>query len=294
MKNIIKTCLMILSVCSIAAATAPVTKYNLPSVDFAKRFGKHCTSHKNMIGRQVSGLCDDANLCNDVDQYKACYVNCIQNRTKEDKKTTDILGNLAACHNNLKDKNGYPIVRPNSIIGSDKEARAIFEQANLRLNRDRYQVKNVQTFEMPADRYQPERTPGINSVKSLNPFSTNCTTHKNALGITTNGVCDNGKQCTAAGYKKCYTSCVEKRKVDEKTYYVLKQLVKCPIDNRDLELGAMANDVRYKYHMYERQNHPTLAPTPKKVEQPVNKQDDVGASYLNALKKRPAQAPAVH
>ncbi len=305
MKNIIKICLLIMSICSTANATTSETPYTpksggLPSIDFVKRFGKHCTTHKNIIGRQVFGLCDDGNLCNDPQQYKACYINCIQNRKKEDEKTTYIFGKLAACHNNVMDPTGKYIIlkRPNAILNADKEAKGIFDQANLRLNRDKYQVKNVKTVETPADKYQPTRTPGINSTKSINPFSTNCTTHKNALGITTNGVCDSGKQCTADGYKKCYKSCVENRKVDDKTFFVLKQLVKCPIDERDTVLGTMAKDVRDQYRKYELANYQSSNSVPKKViGQKSNdydaSKDDVGQSYLNALKKPQAPVPPV-
>lgn len=296
MKNIIKICLLAIGICSFAHA-APQTNYTpkssgLPSIDFAKRFGKHCTTHKNMIGRQVFGLCDDANLCNDTQQYKACYENCIKNRKKEDEKTTYIFGKLAACHNNKMDPTGKYIIlkRPNAMLNADKEAKAIFEQANLRLNRDKYRVSNVKTVETPADMYEPARTPGINSTKSINPFSTNCTTHKNALGITTNGACDNGKQCTAEGYTKCYKSCVENRKIDDKTFFVLKQLVKCSIDARDIILGTMAKDVHNKYRDYELANYKPTNVTPTKVTGQKSSdydasKDDVSQFYLNTLKK---------
>lgn len=297
MKNIIKTCLLAIGICSIANAV-PSESYTpkssgLSSVDFAKRFGKHCTTHKNIIGRQVFGLCDDANLCDDPEQYKACYVNCIEKRSKEDEKTTYIFSKLASCSNNIMDETGKYIVvkRPSPAINNDPEAKAIFDQANLRLNRDKYQVKNVQTVKTDADTYEAERTPGINSSKSINPFSTNCTTHKNALGMTTNGVCDNGNQCTTAGYTKCYKSCIEKRKVDAKTFYILKQLVKCPIDERDSALGTMAKDVRSKYREYELANSKPVNSVPQKVIGQKSKdydpnEDEVGKSYLNVLKPR--------
>lgn len=259
MKNIIKIGILSLGLCltqaslviagpSASTAQTPavvqnqyVAKSGFPSIDFIKRFGKHCTVHKNLLGRQVAGLCDDANLCTDPAQYKACYVNCIKNRSKEDAETTYVLDKLASCKVNY----------------SDKEMLAISNQAKLRLSQaNRPQVK-AQTFEMPADRYQAARTSGINSFKSINPFSTNCTTHKNALGIMTKGVCDNGKQCTAANYKKCYTECVANRAVDEKTFYVLKNLVACRFDARDLEVGKIAKDVHDKYQDYELANLPT-------------------------------------
>lgn len=214
----------------------------LPSMDFIKRFGKHCTSHKNMIGRQVSGLCDDANVC-DPKQYKACYKLCIQGRKQEDEKTMYIFGKLASCN----------------VDPSDKESVDIFNQANLRLNKDKKQGITSKTFKMPVEEYQPERTVGIRSVrKTLNPFSTNCTTHKNKLGMTTSGVCDNGKQCQTANYKKCYNECVAGRPADDKTPYILKKLNDCRANPNDLELGAMAKDVFNKYHLYELQKGPEL------------------------------------
>lgn len=214
----------------------------LPSLDFIKRFGKHCTSHTNMIGRKVSGLCDDINVCN-PEQYKACYKNCIQNRKKEDEKTMYIFGKLAACQ----------------INPSDKESVNIFNQASLRIKQAKGKNISTKTFEMPADKYQPKRSEGVRSVvKTLNPFSTNCTTHKNALGRMTSGVCDNGKQCQTANYKKCYNECVMGRPVDEKTFYVLRNLVNCRANFADLELGKIAKDVNNKYFQYEMKYAPSM------------------------------------
>lgn len=214
----------------------------LPSLDFVKRFGKHCTSHKNMIGRQVSGLCDDANVC-DPKQYKACYKHCIQERKKEDEKTMYIFSKLASC----------------SVNPSDKESVEIFNQANLRLNQEKRKYVSSKSFETPVDKYQPQRSEGIRTVtKTLNPFSTNCTTHKNALGMTTSGVCDNGKQCQTANYKTCYNKCVTGRPADEKTPYILKKLNDCRISYNDLETGKMAQDVYNRYYQYELRQGRTL------------------------------------
>lgn len=210
----------------------------LPSVDFIKRFGKHCTTHKNMIGRQVFGLCDDKELCQNSAQYKACYKYCIQQRKKEDDKTKYIFGKLAECK-----------ISPND---PDQEKVAIFNQAKLRIQPENKKVISTKTFEMPVEQYQPERTKGIRSyAKSLNPFSTNCTTHKNKLGVTTSGVCDNGKQCQTANYKKCYNACVTGRPADDKTPYILKKLTECKVNFQDLELGKMAKDVNNQYFSYE-------------------------------------------
>lgn len=215
----------------------------LPSLDFAKRFGKHCTSHKNMFGRQVSGLCDDAGLCSNPAQYKACYKHCIQERKKEDEKTMYIFGKLASC----------------KVNSSDKESLGIFNQANLRLKQARRQHVSSKTFEMPVDTYQVQRTEGIrSSTKSLNPFSANCTSHKNLLGKMTAGICDNGKQCNTANYKKCYNECVVGRPVDDKTYYVLKNLLGCRVNASDLELGNMSKDVKDKYFKYEMTHAPAM------------------------------------
>lgn len=263
MENIIKIGLFWIGICSVGVSIGNAQQYGLneegsstvlasqaeekpyvaksggfPSMDFIKRFGKHCTTHKNLVGRQVSGLCDDVNLCTSPEQYKACYQHCIKNRSKEDEKTTYIFTKLASC----------------KINASDAEMVAIFNQANLRLSPLKKSNINSKSFTMPTDKYQAERTSGIQSFKSINPFSPNCTTHKNAFGVMTKGICDNGKQCTVANYKKCYNTCVLNRRVDDKTFYVLKNLRDCQFSFSDLEVGDIAKDVHKKYLNYEVSN----------------------------------------
>lgn len=211
----------------------PQPKGILPSLDFVKRFGKHCTSYKDMLGRNNFGLCDDINLCQ-PEQYKACYTNCIQKRKKEDEKTLLILKNLARC----------------TVDKTDKQSVEIDKQVKLRLQKQHHFP--VKTFEMPSDHYVPEKGKGVRSLKkSFSPFAVHCTSHKNRLGIMVKGVCDDGKQCNRTNYKKCYKECITGRPTDEKTPYILKKLLDCRVNLNDLELGSIAKSVHDQYRQYE-------------------------------------------
>ncbi|WP_032112295.1 hypothetical protein [Candidatus Paracaedibacter symbiosus] len=275
MKNFLKICLFLIGAASTAGADTipqygragqlqvgyygdnagnpPATKVpggnvfiakssGFPSIDFVKRFGKHCTSHRNMIGRSVNGLCDDVGVCN-PEQYKACYKNCIQDRKKEDEKTMYIFQKLAAC----------------KVDRSDKNLAIIQDQAVLRINQaKRTQIKS-QTFTTDADSYKAQRAEGVRDIKkSYNPLSANCTSHKNKFGFMTKGICDADDRCKTAKYKKCYSECVLGRPVDYKTFAILKQLVTCRVNESDLELGDIAKEVHKKYNDYEISQASTL------------------------------------